>query len=119
MSNRKTALPNEFLDQMAHRFKLLGDPMRLRLLQALMAGEQTVSALAEQCGSTPANLSRHLQILRLHQIVRGRKDGQHVYYQITDPTIPELCAFVCERLAQQAFPRKAALDLRSAFQRKP
>lgn len=99
MSTLSPELADSFLLRMAERFKVLGEPMRLRILHSLMGEEQTVNALARHCASTAANVSRHLQILRLHQVVTGRKEGQEVYYRIIDPAIPELCAFVCERLA--------------------
>lgn len=90
----------------AARFRLLGEPNRLRLLMALEEGEQTVSDLVRRTGLTQANVSRHLGALAAGGIVGRRPDGTRAYYFIAEPTIFELCDLVCgslrERLAQQA-----------------
>lgn len=72
--------------------------MRLRILRELMSGSKNVTQLAEGCGSTIANTSRHLQVLTHHGILRRRKEGVEVHYEIDDQTIPELCEFVCENM---------------------
>ena len=56
-------LGEEALRQVARRFAVLGEPMRLRILQALMDGERPVNALVEATGGTQTNVSRHLQTL--------------------------------------------------------
>lgn len=85
----------------AERFRALGDPMRLRLLQALRGGERSVSELAERTGGGQANVSKHLQVL-LHQgYVDRRKDGTASYYRITDPKVFTMCELVCGRLDEE------------------
>ncbi len=69
--------------------------MRLRLLRALMDGEESVGALALEAGSTQANVSRHLQTLAAAGLVSRRKEGLQVFYAIADPSILELCDLVC------------------------
>jgi DNA-binding transcriptional ArsR family regulator len=53
----------ELLQRVAARFKALGEPARLRILQALRAGEKTVSDLMQDADLSQANTSRHLQVL--------------------------------------------------------
>jgi DNA-binding transcriptional ArsR family regulator len=60
-----------------------------------------VSELAEACGYTAANMSRHLAVLMQQGFVKREGRGTSVYYQIADPTIYALCDLVCDRIAQQ------------------
>ena len=90
----------------AARFRLLGEPNRLRLLLALENGEKTVSELVRITGCGQANVSRHLQSLTAAGILARRKQGLHGYYYIGDKSIFDLCDTVCgslqERLGAQA-----------------
>jgi DNA-binding transcriptional ArsR family regulator len=99
-------LSAEALELVARRFAALAEPMRLRLLQALFAGEKNVTELVDATGSTQANVSHHLRTLLATGVVRRRKDGLQVYYAIADPSIVKLCALVCgsleKSLARQA-----------------
>lgn len=93
-----TALSPEAIELVAARFKLLAEPMRLRLLQALHDGERNVTQLVEASGATQANVSKHLGLLCDAGILRRRKAGMHVFYGIADPMVFELCTLVCSRL---------------------
>ena len=86
------------LELVAARFKLLAEPMRLRLLQALHDGELNVTQLVEASGATQANVSKHLGLLCDAGILRRRKDGLHVFYAIADRMVFDLCSLVCSRL---------------------
>jgi ArsR family transcriptional regulator len=88
-------LSEEALGLVAQRFKALSEPMRLRLIMALMSGEKNVSQLVEHCEATQANVSRHLQTLTDAGILKRRKEGLNVYYDIADPKVFELCDLVC------------------------
>ena len=96
MKNR--LLPPGALDQVARRFAVLGEPMRLRLLQALFDGEKNVHTLVALTGGTQANVSRHLQTLTAASLLRRRKEGLEVFYAIADPSIFQLCTLVCGSL---------------------
>lgn len=92
-------VPSSLLDAAAARFRLLGDPTRLRILRALYdADEVTVQALAEATGQSQQNTSKHLRQLAEAGVVGGRRDGLHVHYRITDPTLRALCDLVCDAL---------------------
>lgn len=92
-------VPSSLLDATAARFRLLGDPTRLRLLHALHAGhELTVQALADATGQSVANTSKHLRLLAEAGVVASRRDGLHVHYRILDPTLKPLCDLVCRQL---------------------
>lgn len=98
---KKVPLSEAALELVARRFAVLAEPMRLRLIQALFAGEMNVNALVEETGGTQANISRHLQNLTQAHILSRRKEGLQVYYAIADPTIFKLCELVCGSLEKQ------------------
>lgn len=87
-------------------FAALSDPMRIKIVHALMSGEKNVNALTEITGGTQPNVSRHLRKLTLAGVVNHRKDGTHVIYSIGDPSVYSLCEQVCgsleKRFTQQA-----------------
>ena len=95
------SLSPEVLELVARRFAVLAEPMRLRLLQALFAGEKSVGALVELTGGTQANVSRHLQTLTDAHLLRRRKEGLQVFYAIADPSIFKLCELVCGSLEKE------------------
>ena len=90
----------------AARFRALGDPSRLRIVNRLMNGELGVQDLMRETGLSQTNLSRHLGILRQAGIVERRSDGNRAFYRIGDPTLVEVCQIMCGSLADQL-----ALDL--------
>ena len=91
----KTSLNPQNLDSVATRFRILGVPLRLQILNELANGERTVSALVEATGSTQPNVSKHLTTLLAHRLVRREKRGNLAYYSIADPAIFDLCEIVC------------------------
>lgn len=95
-------VPDAFLEDVARRFSLLGDPTRLKIVSVLHEhGELPVGEVAANAGTTPANASQHLQRLAVAGIVGRRRNGHSVCYRIADDTIEQLCAVVCGRLAEQ------------------
>ncbi len=93
---------DEVLVQVGERFKALGEPARLRILDALRRKPLTVGELVEATGLNQANASKHLQLLhRLGFIVRW-KQGLFVYYRLADGDVFRLCDVMCGRIAQAA-----------------
>jgi DNA-binding transcriptional ArsR family regulator len=105
-------LSDEALALVARRFAVLAEPMRLRLLRALFAGEKNVHTLVGATGSTQANVSRHLQTLADAHLLKRRKEGLQVFYAIADPTIFELCELVCGSLEREHAARAKALRVK-------
>jgi ArsR family transcriptional regulator len=89
------------LELIAHRFKLLSEPTRLRLLQLLMDGEKSVNELVSATNTTQANVSKHLGILADGGLVARRKSGVSTYYRIADQSIVTLCDLVCHSLQER------------------
>ncbi len=86
----------------ARRFRMLGEPFRLRLLQVLEPGERTVGDLVIALDGNQPNVSKHLQMLHDAGIVSRRREGNSVYYGIADPMIFKLCDLVCRSAAEKA-----------------
>ena len=97
----KALLPREALELIAKRFRALGDPTRLAMLQSLFAGERTVQELVELTGTSQANTSKHLGLLLEQGLVGRRRDGAFVRYRIVDATLEWLCQLVCGSLAER------------------
>ena len=91
-------LSAEAIALVAARFRMLGEPLRIRLLQALRDGEKTVSELVAAVASTQPNVSKHLRLLQDAGIVGRRQEGTSVYCFIADPTVFDLCNVVCDSL---------------------
>ena len=117
-----TQLPEQAIDRVANYFQALAEPTRLRILNLLRETEHNVGELAEACGYTAANMSRHLAVLMQQGFVKREGRGTSVYYQIADPTIYALCDLVCNRITQQhiqqAWPMTAASKKRASSIRK-
>ena len=99
------------LGLVARRFAVLAEPMRLRLLHALFAGEKSVNALVALTGGTQANVSRHLHTLAQAHLLARRKQGLQVFYAIADPSIFQLCELVCGSMEKQ-FTKQAGVFVR-------
>ncbi len=97
------------IEQVAERFRILGETTRLLILNALRRGERSVSELQQDLGIGQANLSKHLQVLYAGGYVARHREGTSVYYQLADPTVFKLCDLVCGRLGQQLERRRRAL----------
>lgn len=94
-------LPDPLVELIAQRFRVIGEPTRIKLLDALRDGEATVTELVGRLGASQQNVSKHLGILHQAGIVSRRKDATFVRYGIADPSVFELCEQVCGGLRQQ------------------
>jgi len=72
------------LEGLTEIFRVLGDPTRLRILDALSRGELCVGDLAAQLGATESAVSHQLRLLRTARIVRARRDGRMIFYSLDD-----------------------------------
>ncbi len=99
--SRMQGLPAEALTQVAAYFQALSEPTRLQILNLLREGEHNVGELAQACGYTSANISRHLSLLTQHGLVARESRGTAVYYRIADDSVYALCDLVCGSIARQ------------------
>lgn len=93
--------PPEALQEVAAYFQTLSEPTRLQILNYLREGERNVGELAQLCGYTAANVSRHLAMLAKNGLVARETRGTSVYYRITDEKVYALCDLVCGNIARQ------------------
>lgn len=91
-------LPDDLVELIAERFRALGEPTRIKLLDRLREGEASVLELTGLIGSTSQNVSRHLNLLQQAGIVARRRQGNFSYYRIADATVYALCETVCGSL---------------------
>lgn len=112
--HNKERLSGGAFEKVAERFKILSEPMRLKLIYALMDGEKTVSDLVEETGGLQANVSKHLGMLLDAGVVGRRKQGLNAYYRITDSSVYELCDLVCGSIQERL---ETELSSFSAFSR--
>ncbi len=95
-------IPDEFLDLMAEKFRMLADPTRLAILRSLMQGERNVTQVVEETGCNQANVSKHLKMLAEAGLVARRKEGLQVFYTLDDPLVEQLCKLVCKTIVDEA-----------------
>jgi DNA-binding transcriptional ArsR family regulator len=86
--------------RVAEYFSVLSEPSRLRIMYAVCSGEKSVSEVVELCGSSQANVSRHLNALHKAGILLRRKEGTAVFYSIADNATVEMCQTVCAKIAE-------------------
>jgi DNA-binding transcriptional ArsR family regulator len=94
-------LPASLVEVIAERFRVLGEPMRIRLLDALREAPATVQELQVAIDASQQNVSKHLGVLLRSGLVSKRKEGNFSLYAIADEGVFELCEQVCGGLRRQ------------------
>jgi DNA-binding transcriptional ArsR family regulator len=79
-------------ERKAELFRTLGHPGRIRILELLAEGEQSVSQLQPQVGLESSHLSQQLAVLRRAGLVAPRREGSAVFYSLTSPVVADLMA---------------------------
>jgi len=103
-------LPEPLIELIAQRFRLMGEPMRIKILDRLRDGSATVGVIASDLGATQQNVSKHLGALHQGGLISRAKEGNSVRYAIADDTVFELCELVCGGLRSQLAELDAILD---------
>lgn len=94
-------LSDDAFEMLGEQFKAFSEPMRLKLVYALMDEEKSVSELVEKTGGLQANVSKHLRMLLETGIVERRKQGLNSYYRIADDSVFELCDLMCNSIQER------------------
>src|SRR5690349_7333554 len=99
-----TALPppDDWIDQLADLFHLLGDPTRLRIVVACLAHPKPVGEIAASLALSSSLVSHHLRLLRAARIVKAERQGKQVFYAAADAHISALLANMFEHIAEPA-----------------
>ena len=103
-------LPEPLIDLVAQRFRVLGEPMRIKLLDRRREGDASGGELQEALGASQQNVSKHLGILHAAGMVDRTKQGTHARYSISDPSVFELCDQVCGGIRRQLQELEAILE---------
>jgi DNA-binding transcriptional ArsR family regulator len=103
-------LPAPLVELIAERFRVLSEPMRIKLLDALRDQDATVQELEEATGASQQNVSKHLGVLLRSGIVARRKEGNFSIYSIADEAVFSLCEEVCGGLRRQLSELDAVLQ---------
>ncbi len=101
MTSLPHPLPDALVELVARRFRVIGEPMRIKLLDHLRSGEATVQELTEVVAASQQNVSKHLGVLHDSGIVGRRKEGTQVFYRVVDAGVFELCETVCGSVQRQ------------------
>ena len=94
----------------AEFFRVLGHPVRIRLLQLLREGERTVGSLQAALELDSGSTSQQLAVLRKQGLVEGRREGTNVYYAVKDHRTLELLELAKSILTANLEERQALLD---------
>jgi DNA-binding transcriptional ArsR family regulator len=94
----------------AERFRVIGDPTRIRVLDRLREASATVGELQRDLGCSQQNASKHLGVLHRAGIVSRTKEGTAVRYAIADQSVFEICELVCGGLRHQLDELAGILD---------
>ena len=94
-------VPEQLAELVAARFRVLGEPMRIRLLDRLRDGEATIGELAEALGTSQQNVSKHVHLLADDGVVARERRGTATVCSIADPAVFELCSHVCGGIRQR------------------
>jgi len=86
---------------LADTFKVLGDPTRVRILDALSRSELCVRDLAEHVGTSESAASHQLRLLRDARLVRTRRNGRRIFYALDDQHIVGLFAQGLEHVQEK------------------
>jgi DNA-binding transcriptional ArsR family regulator len=101
------SMPSEVVELVAARFKVLAEPIRIQILQALHDGPVNVTDITRAVGSTQPNVSKHLRILQDSGLVGRKQEGNIVFYSIADKSVFVLCDAVCSSLRDKFTQQKA------------
>ena len=103
-------LPEPLIELVAQRFRVLGEPMRIKLLDRLRESDATVGELQDALGASQQNVSKHLGILHTAGMVARTKQGTRAVYSISDPSVFDLCDQVCGGVRRQLQELEAILQ---------
>lgn len=106
------AKEREVYEMHAEVCKVLSSPLRLHILNLLQGSELTVGEIVTATGSLKSNVSQHLAVLKRSGVLTSRKQGQNVFYKISDTRIIKACLLMREVLMTQLEKKAQLLTLK-------
>lgn len=98
VSTTTTRIDPRVFERAARVIRILGHPLRLRILELLEHGERNVANLQDELEATQAVISQQLAILRSEGVVASRREGPRVYYRVIEPKVSHIleCIRLCD-----------------------
>ena len=76
--------------------KALSDPIRREILNLLKSGPMAAGDIAAKFDVTGAAVSRHLSVLRDAELIRDKRDGKFIYYELNASVLEEILLWITE-----------------------
>ena len=95
----------ELAERQAERCKLFGNASRILILWSLFDRELPVTEIADEVGTSLQNVSQHLALLKEHNVVSARRDGQTIYYSIAENEWLKDCPILTKPLTRELTPK--------------
>jgi ArsR family transcriptional regulator len=90
------------LERVAHTLKAVAHPLRLRIIELLEHRELCVSELIDRLGSKPAVTSQQLGLMKDRGVLESRRDGNRVYYRVSNPNVVRVIQCVRDHCDQRS-----------------
>ena len=84
----------------AEIFKALADGTRREILKLLARGEKTAGEIAERFDMTKPSVSHHFEVLKKADLVRTRRDGQHIWYSLNTTVVEDLMTWLWDAFSK-------------------
>ena len=95
---QRIALEADQKVQLAETFGLLADPTRLSIVLACLEREISAGDIAAELGLSASLVSHHLRLLRAAHMLRGRREGKHVFYTMADACVRDVLKIMIDHL---------------------
>lgn len=105
MAGIKSRFTKEVYERNAQIYKMLANPKRLEILNAIIDKEATVTELSKLLGVRKANTSQHLMVLRYLGLVTVRRHGKNAFYKIVNPGLVEPCKILKDLYEKKGLPK--------------
>lgn len=117
MNDSQVDLERQVYELHAEICKVFSHAKRLQIVNTLRQGEMTVSELVEKTGISMANLSQHLAMMKSRRILSARREGNSIYYRISNPKMLNAFDTLREVLFEQIEADGSLLSQRRALGR--
>jgi DNA-binding transcriptional ArsR family regulator len=98
------------IEEVAEFFKVLSEPLRLGVLLELRNREMTVGEIASFAGTSTANVSKHLMMMRKAGFLQRRKEGNQVHYSLSSKNVLQICNFICRDIRSRLEHKRSVLS---------
>jgi DNA-binding transcriptional ArsR family regulator len=95
-------ISNDIFKIQAGICRTMSNPVRLQIIHLLGNGPMSVNNITRETGQSESVISRHLGVLRNHNLVATERHGQEVIYHIANPKINAICSLMREVLIEEA-----------------